>query len=189
MKTGLPIISKPLPCRATDPANAILNYLYAILEAEARIAALRMGLDPGLGFLHVDQVSRDSLACDLMEVVRPKVDAHVLDLLQKRTFKKADFFETREGVCRLMPPLTHELAATGRIWAKEFGPVTERATTVCDNQKQQQPKEPIRGIDTAKTSTSDSAYRKQSQRWQGAVQKQAADDARRDQDLAVSMIE
>lgn len=44
------LISKPSSRRATNPANAILNYLYAILEAEARIAALRMGLDPGLGF-------------------------------------------------------------------------------------------------------------------------------------------
>jgi CRISPR associated protein Cas1 len=64
------LVSKPSSRRATNPANAILNYLYAILEAEARIAALRMGLDPGLGFLHADQTARDSLACDLMEPVR-----------------------------------------------------------------------------------------------------------------------
>ena len=46
-----------------------------------------MGLDPGLGLLHVDQRSRDSLSCDLMEAVRSKVDAYVLDQLQSRTFK------------------------------------------------------------------------------------------------------
>jgi len=75
------LLSKPSPRRAINPANAMLNYLYAILEAEARIAALRMGLDPGLGLLHADQRSRDSLPCDLMEPVRPKVDAFVLELL------------------------------------------------------------------------------------------------------------
>jgi CRISPR-associated endonuclease Cas1 len=120
------LISRPSPRRAVNPANAILNYLYAILEAEARIAALRMGLDPGLGLLHIDQGSRNSLPCDLMEPMRPKVDAYVLDLLRSRTFKKSDFFETREGICRIMPPLTQELAHTGPMLAKELGPVTER---------------------------------------------------------------
>jgi CRISPR-associated endonuclease Cas1 len=120
------LLSRPSPRRATNPANAVLNYLYAIVEAEARIAALRMGLDPRLGFLHADQKARNSLACDLMEPVRPKVDGFVLDLLAGRAFKKTDFFETREGICRLMPPLTHELAETGPIWARQLGPVTEQ---------------------------------------------------------------
>jgi hypothetical protein len=61
-----------------------------------------------------------------MEAVRPNVDAYVLDLLRTRTFKKNHFFETREGICRLMPPLTHELAETGTLWAGELGHVTER---------------------------------------------------------------
>jgi CRISPR-associated endonuclease Cas1 len=120
------LISNPTPRRAINPANAILNYLYAILEAEARIATLRMGLDPGLGVLHADQRARDSLPCDLMEAVRPRVDAFVLQLLGSRTFRKSDLFETREGICRLMPPFTHELAETGALWARELGPVTER---------------------------------------------------------------
>src|ERR1019366_417884 len=97
------------PRKATNPANAILNYLYAILESEARIAALTMGLDPGIGFMHADLRSRDSLACDLMEAVRPKVDSFVLDFLEGRAFKKADFFETRDGVCRAMPSVTKQL--------------------------------------------------------------------------------
>jgi hypothetical protein len=61
-----------------------------------------------------------------MEPVRPKVDAYVLALIQSRTFKKSDFFETREGICRLMPLVTHGLAETGALWAKELAPVTER---------------------------------------------------------------
>ena len=114
------------PRSATNPANAILNYLYSILETEARIASLTMGLDPGMGVMHADQRGRDSLACDLMEVIRPKVDAFVSGMLQRRAFKKADFFETREGGCRLMPTITHELVQTGELWATEVGPITER---------------------------------------------------------------
>src|SRR6516165_11103849 len=69
------------PRLAVNPPNAVLNYLYAMLEAEARLAASELGLDPGLGVLHKDTPNRDSLACDLMEPVRPLVDAFVFDSL------------------------------------------------------------------------------------------------------------
>ena len=113
------------PRKATNAANAILNYLYAILESEARIASLSMGLDPGIGFMHADQKSRDSLACDLMEAVRPKIDSYLLDFLTSRAFKKSDFFETREGLCRLMPSVAKPLAMAGTICARELAPIVE----------------------------------------------------------------
>src|SRR5262249_12190553 len=75
---GSPLTSAPR-C-AINPPNALLNYLYAILEAETRIACLTAGLDPTLGVVHGDYRSRDSLALDVMEAVRPQVDALVLDL-------------------------------------------------------------------------------------------------------------
>ena len=62
------------PRLAANPPNAILNYLYAVLESESRMAATTLGLDPGLGVLHVDASNRDSLALDLLEPVRPQVD-------------------------------------------------------------------------------------------------------------------
>src|SRR6266566_2472476 len=37
------------PRLAVNPPNAILNYLYAILESEARLAISELGLDPGIG--------------------------------------------------------------------------------------------------------------------------------------------
>ncbi len=61
-----------------NPANALLNYLYAILESEAAIAARIVGLDPGMGIYHVDQDNCDSLAADLMEPIRPIVDRYLL---------------------------------------------------------------------------------------------------------------
>ncbi|MDP9357432.1 MAG: CRISPR-associated endonuclease Cas1 [Chloroflexota bacterium] len=120
--------SSPLtgsPRSAANPANALLNYLYAMLEAEARIALLAVGLDPGLGVLHADLKARDSLALDLMEAVRPKVDAYVLGLLRSHTFAARDFFETRQAACRVLPPLTHRLAETAPAWAKAVAPVAE----------------------------------------------------------------
>jgi len=47
---GSPLTGEPR--NAADPINAMLNYLYALLEAEARIACLQVGLDPCLGLLH-----------------------------------------------------------------------------------------------------------------------------------------
>ncbi len=116
--------------RAATPANAILNYLYAILECEARIACAAVGLDPGLGMLHADLKARDSLALDVMEAVRPQVDAFMLNLLRSRTFAARDFFETREGGCRLMPPLAKLLAETVPQWAAALAPVVERVARV-----------------------------------------------------------
>ena len=111
--------------KASTPINAILNYLYGILEAEARIAAYRVGCDPGMGLIHSDKPHRANFAADLMEPVRPDVDAYVLQLLEDRTFLKADFFENRDGNCRLLPPLTEALAESAPRWAKALGPVAE----------------------------------------------------------------
>jgi CRISPR-associated endonuclease Cas1 len=45
--------------RATTPGNAILNYLYAVLESETRLGINALGLDTGLGLLHADAAARD----------------------------------------------------------------------------------------------------------------------------------
>ena len=118
------------PRSAANPANAMLNYLYALLEAETRFACLACGLDPGLGVFHADQKSRDSLALDLMEAARPQVDAYLLDLLEARTFSVKDFAETRKGVCRVLAPLTHTLAETTPQWARAIAPVVENVARV-----------------------------------------------------------
>jgi CRISPR-associated endonuclease Cas1 len=118
------------PRLAVNPANALLNYLYAILEAEARLACLAVGLDPGLGVLHADQKARDSLALDIVEPVRPLVDRFVLRILTERGFRGADFVETRQGACRVLSPLSHELASTMLDWRALVGAVAERVATL-----------------------------------------------------------
>jgi hypothetical protein len=89
-----------------------------------------MGLDPGLGFLHVDKAGRDSLVADAMEPVRPKVDAFVLTLLGERYFRASDFVETRQGSCHLLAPLTHSLAESAREWGLLAGVVVEEIARV-----------------------------------------------------------
>jgi CRISPR-associated endonuclease Cas1 len=113
------------PRLSVDPANAMLNYLYALLETETRFACLACGLDPGMGIFHLDTRARDSLALDLMEAVRPSVDAFLLDLISGHCFRAADFVETRKGVCRVLAPLTHELATSIPNWRAAIAPVVE----------------------------------------------------------------
>ena len=113
------------PRLAVNPPNAMLNYLYAVLESEASLAAATLGLDPGMGVLHVDTKARDSLACDLMEPIRPQVDAYLLDWVTRNPLKREWFVEQRDGNCRLMASLAMRLSETAPMWRRAVAPITE----------------------------------------------------------------
>ncbi len=114
------------PRLAANPPNALLNLLYGILEGEARLSAVAMGMDPAIGFLHVDTPNRDSLACDLMEICRPSgVDAFVLNWLQSEPLRRSDFLEDRNGNCRIASALAIKLCETSDTWRRLVAPVAE----------------------------------------------------------------
>ncbi len=113
------------PRLACNPPNAILNFLYSLAEDGARLAASTLGLDPGLGVLHTDTSARDSLACDLMEPVRPHVDAYVLEWITKQFLNREWFSEQRDGNCRLVADFAVRLAETVPIWYRQVAPVAE----------------------------------------------------------------
>ncbi len=113
------------PRLACNPPNAILNYLYALLETEARLSATILGLDPGLGVLHVDTTARDSLACDLMEPCRAAVDAYLLDWITKQPLNREWFSEQRDGNCRLVAAFATRLSETAPMWYRLVAPVAE----------------------------------------------------------------
>jgi CRISPR-associated endonuclease Cas1 len=116
------------PRLAVNPANCILNYLYSLLESEARLAAAALGLDPGLGVLHVDTKARDSLACDLMEPVRPHVDAYLLDWIMREPVKRQWFWERPDGNTRLTASFTAQLSETMPMWSRAVAPFAEWIT-------------------------------------------------------------
>jgi CRISPR-associated endonuclease Cas1 len=118
----------PLPNRprqAVTPGNAALNLLYAIAEAETRVACLAAGLEPGLGLFHTDSQNRDSLVLDVLEAIRPEVDAWLLDVLDSQVFSRDDFAEIRNGVCRVLPQQVHVLVATAPAWYKAVAAYVE----------------------------------------------------------------
>jgi len=113
------------PRLAVTPGCAMMNYAYALLESEVSLAARAVGLDASMGIFHADQPNRDSLACDLMEPVRPQVDAYLLEWITTQPLKREWFFEQRDGSARLMASLTERLAETAPTWARAVAPVAE----------------------------------------------------------------
>ena len=94
---------------AAHPVNAILNYAYAVLESQVRIATVSQGLDPTTGYLHAVRPGRMALVYDLMEPLRPRVDRSVLDFVRSHSFSPADFVLGIDGVCRLHPQLARHV--------------------------------------------------------------------------------
>ncbi len=100
---------------AIDPANAMLNYAYALLEGQCRQALATAGFDVACGFLHADKAGRDSLVYDLMECERGAVDARVLALLATTTFHVGDLLAGTDGACRLHPQLARAVVGACRL--------------------------------------------------------------------------
>jgi CRISP-associated protein Cas1 len=96
---------------ASHPVNAMLNYVYAILETQVRIQVVAEGLDPTIGYLHTSTPERQALVLDMMEPRRPLVDRKVLEFVQAHIFHPADFTIRSDGVCRLNPQLSRQLIA------------------------------------------------------------------------------
>jgi CRISPR-associated endonuclease Cas1 len=107
--------------KAANPGNALLNYAYAILEGETALAALTLGLDPGLGLMHTDQPSTKGLVYDLMEVGRPEVDFWLYRFLQKTVFTYHDFWETERGETRLSLELRKTLTKNASEFSALMG--------------------------------------------------------------------
>lgn len=83
-----------------DPVNVCLSLGYTLAQFEAARQAQIAGLDPLLGALHAPAAGRESLACDLVEPVRPQVERFVHDLFAGGELRAADF--TRAGeACHL----------------------------------------------------------------------------------------
>lgn len=80
-----------------DRMNAVLSFLYGLLRHDCAAALQSVGLDPSVGFLHVDRPGRPGLALDLMEEFRPLIADRVALTLVNRQQLAVDGFTIREG--------------------------------------------------------------------------------------------
>ena len=69
-----------------------------------------------------------------MEVCRPKVDAFVLHWLQSEPLRRSDFWEDRNGNCRIASSLAIKLCETSDTWRRLVAPVAESvAQEICSS--------------------------------------------------------
>lgn len=83
-----------------DPANAAMSLAYTLAHAEAVAACHAQGLDPMIGFLHEPLHARESLACDLIEPLRPRIDTRLLRAFSDGILRPEHFSAETNG-CRL----------------------------------------------------------------------------------------
>lgn len=80
-----------------DRINCLLSFLYALVRHDCIAGLTAAGLDPFVGFLHVDRPNRPSLALDLMEEFRPWLaDRLAITLINRQQIGAAHFVQ-REG--------------------------------------------------------------------------------------------
>ena len=119
------------PRLAVTPVHAVLNFCFALLQAETRLAVSVLGLDAGLGVgLHTDTANRESLALDVLEPIRPQIEGWLLNWIASEPFRRCDFFETGTGNCRLMSQLCIKLSRTAPVWGKLVAPWAEHLALV-----------------------------------------------------------
>ena len=71
-------------------------FVYSLILRDMTTACELIGLDPYLGFFHVIDYGRPSMALDLMEEFRPFADRLALTLINRAQIGSGDFAE-REG--------------------------------------------------------------------------------------------
>lgn len=85
-----------------DAVNALLSFVYTLLAHDCVAALEGVGLDPQVGFLHVDRPGRPSLALDLMEEFRPFfADRLVLSLINLKQAQASGFRKTESGAVEM----------------------------------------------------------------------------------------
>lgn len=81
-----------------DNFNALLSFIYTLLVHDAEAALEAVGLDPQVGFLHVERPGRPSLALDLIEEFRPFfADRLALSLVNLKQVQGSGFKTTESG--------------------------------------------------------------------------------------------
>lgn len=81
----------------TDPFNALLSLSYTIAHSEFILALYGAGLDPYIGFFHSLDYGRESLACDLIEPLRPIIDRWVIQCFEDNKLTPEHFSQTSSG--------------------------------------------------------------------------------------------
>lgn len=116
-----------------DPVNAVLSLAYTLVHYDAVHQIQAAGLDPFLGFFHALSWNRESLACDLIEPLRPRCDEWTWELFHRRMLRPEHFRRIR-GACllgkagrRIFYQAQEALGVRMRRWLRRVCRLTVRA--------------------------------------------------------------
>lgn len=106
-----------------DPFNAVLSLTYTLMHFELVRTIHLCGLDPFIGFFHTVSHGRESLACDLLEPLRPACDQWAYQLFAQKILRPEDF-GSQSGACLI--------GKAGRIrFYSNFEPFLEQQQPTC----------------------------------------------------------
>jgi CRISPR-associated protein Cas1 len=105
----------------------MLNYGYALLEAECLRAINTAGLDSHVGFLHEMNPSKDSLAYDLQEPFRFLVDLSVISLIESERMDNKVFIRTESYCLRLKPSGAKKVTEEFNRWMNKKTPYQKQS--------------------------------------------------------------
>jgi CRISPR-associated protein Cas1 len=87
-----------------DRVNALLSFVYALMQADCAAGLVSAGLDPDVGFLHADRPGRPGLVLDLMEEFRTLLaDRLVLALINRQQIVATHFLDREGGSVEMTP--------------------------------------------------------------------------------------
>lgn len=102
-------------CPPKDAFNVVLSLGYTLLHFELVRMIYLCGLDPFIGFYHQLAFGRESLACDLIEPLRPLFDEWAVAVFAEKILRPEDF-SYRESACLM-----------GKAGRMRFYPAFEKA--------------------------------------------------------------
>jgi CRISPR-associated protein Cas1 len=91
---------------ATDPTNALLNLALAVTIGRLVVALAAQGFNPAIGVLH--KSPRWPLAYDVIEPLRPHVEAAVFGFIDRRAFAPCEFIRVSDGTVKTERDLSVE---------------------------------------------------------------------------------
>ena len=84
-----------------DPINALLSLSYTLAQQQVACLVLEQGWETDVGFLHEPQTGRPALTLDVLEPVRPWIDAWVLQFVSDGLIEPSHFSTSDGDGCRL----------------------------------------------------------------------------------------
>ena len=97
-------VNKTINRHATGIVNALLNLFYGYAESKLTVEIAKSGLNTQISFTHEPTFNKSSLAYDLIEPLRSKIDSVVLKMLKHHEINNSDFYIAKHSYYMVRNP-------------------------------------------------------------------------------------